>query len=50
MNGDGVNIAIMFLPGVRSLLFAWARSADALVHKQIRTMLGSRLEVLHLGA
>jgi hypothetical protein len=54
MNGVGVSMVIMFLPGVGSLPFAWARSADPLVHKekyeQIRTMLGSRFEVLCLGA
>src|SRR6266700_4464754 len=32
MNGVGVSMVIMFLPGVGSLPLAWTRSADALVH------------------
>src|SRR6266566_278049 len=32
MNGVGVSMAIMLLPGVGSLTLAWARFADALVH------------------
>ena len=40
MNGAGVSMAIMFLPDVGPLPFAWARSADPLVNKEkIRTML-----------
>jgi hypothetical protein len=50
MNAVGGGIAIMFLPGVGSVPFVWARSADPLVHKKkIRTMPGSRLEVHRLG-
>jgi hypothetical protein len=44
-------MVIMFLPGVGSLPFAWAGSADPLVHKEkIRTVLGSRLEVLRIAS
>jgi hypothetical protein len=50
VNAVGVGIAIVFLPGVGSLPFAWPRSADPIVHKEkIRTMPGSRLEVHRLS-
>jgi hypothetical protein len=51
MNGGGVSVAIMFLPGVGPLLFAWARSADPLVHREkIRTMLARAWKFIALGA
>ena len=51
MNGGVFSVAITFLPGVGSLLFAWARSADPLVHEEKNTNnAGLRLEVHRLGA